>query len=106
MGYQAMGVCRFYAVGRFQVTADDRKQGHDRNAQAHAFLGHMQQQIKAHAIDPGHRGNRLTPVLSFKEKYRIDQIVDAQSVFANQSSAEVISAQTPWTTEWEGCCHG
>ena len=40
--HQAFAVGGFHAVGRFQAGVDDREQGHDGDAQLHAFFGHGQ----------------------------------------------------------------
>ncbi len=94
---QAVGVERFFAIGRLQRGLNRRKQRQHRNAQTHAFFGHWQQQIQTQAIDTGHRRHGLAQVLALVDKHRVDQVVGRNCVLAHQIAGESVAAQAART---------
>jgi len=77
--YQTVGVQGFGAVVGFEGLVDHRKQGHDRDFQLHALLGHRQQQIQAEPLHAGHGCNWHALCLSIHHKNRVDQVMGGQA---------------------------
>ena len=101
-GHQTVRVQRFLAIGRLERSVDHRKQRHHRYAQADAFFRDRQQQIEAEPLDAGHRRHSLTPLLSVQHKYRVDQVMGAEGVFAHQVACEGVATQAARTGEGVG----
>ena len=102
-GYQALGVLGFAADGVFERRADDREQGHHRDAQFHAVLGHGQQQIHRQTLYAGHGGHSLSLVVALKHEHRVNQIVCSDLMLSHQVAREFVAAQAPWAAHGERC---
>ena len=90
---QPCGVRRLVAAGVLQRRLDDREQGHHRDAQFDALLGHVVQPVQAAALHAGHARHVLRLRVAVEHEHRQDQVLRRQAMLAHQRSGERIAAQ-------------
>jgi hypothetical protein len=99
---------RFLAVRRLELAVNHREQGHDRNAELYALLGHRQQQVQTQALHAWHGRDSLTTLLAVQYEHGVNQVMDAECVLAYQIAGELVAAQPAGPAHGIGGigCHG
>src|SRR5271157_5852026 len=96
---EIFGIERFAGLLVPQARVGKGKQCKRRNAELRRLGRGAHRQVDGEALDAGHGGNWFSRVFPFADKNRPDEIVDAQSVFADKPAGPVRFAVTPQTRD-------
>jgi hypothetical protein len=65
-------------------------------------LRNWHQVVEAQSLHTWHRRHRLAAIVTVENENGINEVVNAEVVFSNQSTREVVAAEPAWPIAWVG----